>query len=208
MCVCVCVCVCVWDPCAQNFKLRDNFERLLCWLYHWLSCMLDCIHDCVFLLSKNWFLKVARHLLDTLLSVELLKPFSYRNLDSSSIPGGSIENTPASSIASRHLVDRSSFYSWIWWIVARYLLNTSAIDRHFLDTLIYRALLKVLFKPPYAIRSLFHSISLSITLCFLSQTLSSHSNLNPQRFLQAFSRFSSLGKLLISHSSCISCFET
>ena len=28
------------------------------------------------------------------------------------------------------------------------------------------------------------------------------------RFLQAFSRFSSLGKLLISHSSCISCFET
>ena len=47
----------------------------------------------------------TRYVLDTLLSVELFKPFSYRNLDSSSIPGGSIENAPASSIASRHLVD-------------------------------------------------------------------------------------------------------
>ena len=73
------------------FKLRDYFERLLCGLDHWLSCMLDCIHVCVFLLSKNCFEKLVRHLLDTLLSVELLKPFSYRNPDSSSIPGGSIE---------------------------------------------------------------------------------------------------------------------
>ena len=128
------MCVCFGDPCAQNFKLRDNFERLLCWLDHWLSCMLNCIHDCVFLLSKNWFLKVAQHLLDTLLSIELFKPFSYRNPDSSSIPGGSIENAPTSSIASRHLVDQSSFYSWIWFLVAWYLLDTSAVDKHFLDT--------------------------------------------------------------------------
>ena len=78
MCVCVCVCVyvCFGDPCAQNFKLRDYFERLLCGLDHWLSCMLDCIHVCIFLLSKNYFEKLARHLLDTLLSVELLKLFS------------------------------------------------------------------------------------------------------------------------------------
>ena len=75
-----------------------------------------------------------RYLLDTLLSIELLKPFSYRNPNSSSIPGGSIENAPASSIASRHLVDRSSFYSWIWFLVAQYLLDTSAVDKHFLDT--------------------------------------------------------------------------
>ena len=159
------------------------------------------------------------YLLDTFLSVELLKPFSYHNPNSSSIPGWSIENAPASSIASRHLVDRSSFCSWIWFFVAWYLLNTSAVDKHFLDTyldslldtsryLICWALLKVLFKPPHAIQFSFHSISFSITLCFLSQTLSSHSNLNPQRFLQTFSRFSSLSKLLISHSSCISCFET
>ena len=103
------------------------------------------------------------------------------------------------------------------------LLNTCSIPQLsisiFLDTyldsflntsryLICQALLKVLFKPPRAIRFSFHSISLSIALCFLSQTLSSHSNLNPRRFLQAFSIFSSLGKLLISHSSYISCFKT
>ena len=145
--------------------------------------------------------------------------FLYRNPDSSSIPSGSFKKAPTSSIASRHLVDQSSFYSWIWFLIARYLLDTSAVDKHFLDTylnsfldtsryLICRALLKVLFKPPRAIRFSFHSISLSIALCFLSLTLSSHSNLNPQRFLQDFSRFFSLGKLLISHSSCISCFET
>ena len=181
--------------------------------------MLDCIHECVFLFTKNWFLKVAWLLLDTLLSIELLKPFSYHNPNSSSILGGSIENAPASLIASWHLVDRSSFCFWIWFLIARYLLDTSAVHKHFLNTylnsfldtsqhLICRALLKVLFKPPHVIRSSFHSISLSIALCFLSQTLTSHSNLNPQRFLQALSRFSSLGKLLISHSSCISCFET
>ena len=39
--------------------------------------------------------------------------FSYRNLDSFSTPGGSIEKVSASLIASRHLVDRSSFCSCI-----------------------------------------------------------------------------------------------
>ena len=33
--------------------------------------------------------------------------FSYRNLDSFLTPDGSIEKAPVSSIASRHLVDRS-----------------------------------------------------------------------------------------------------
>ena len=122
------------------FKLRDYFERLLYWLDHWLSCMLDCIHVCAFLLSKNYFEKLARHLLDTLLSVEIFKSFSYHNLDSSSIPGGSIENTPTSSIAFQHLVDRLNFCSWIWFLVARYLLNTSTVDDHFLDTYLNRFL--------------------------------------------------------------------
>ena len=105
------VCVCFGDPCAQNFKLRDYFERLLCGLDHWLSCMLDCIHVCIFLLSKIYFEKLARHLLDTLLSVELLKHFFKRNLNTTLIPGGSIEKAPTSSIAPRHLLDRSSFCS-------------------------------------------------------------------------------------------------
>ena len=120
-------------------------------------------------------------------------------LDSFSTPGGSIEllfldSIPCCSILARYLSYQQAF--------SRHL--PQQLPRH----LICRALLKVLFKPPHVIRFSFHSISLSIALCFLSQTFSSHSNLNPQRFLQDFSRFSSLGKLLISHSSCISCFET
>ena len=60
--------------------------------------------------------------------------FSYRIPDSFLIPGGSIKNGSASSIASWHLVDRSSFCSWFWWVIPRYLLDTSAIDDLFLDT--------------------------------------------------------------------------
>ena len=103
------MCVCVLEILVLKiFWLRDYFKRLLCWLDHWLSCMLDCIHICVFLLSKNCFEKLVWHLLDTLLSVELLKAFFLSQsqhlldtwsidressclLDSSSTPGGSIE---------------------------------------------------------------------------------------------------------------------
>ena len=60
-----------------------------------------------------------RYLLDTLLSVELLKPFSYRNPDSSLIPGGSIE------LLFLDLMNCCS-------ILARYL----SVDKHFLGTYI------------------------------------------------------------------------
>ena len=134
-----------------------------------------------------------RHFLDTLLSIELLKPFSYRNLNTSSIPGGSIEKVSASSIAPRHLVDRSSFCSWIWFFVAQYLLDTSAVDDQFLDTylvsflntsryLICRALLKVLFKPPSWSVSHFFDLS---TPVHLPNTLSFTLNL----FLKVSSSF-------------------
>ena len=199
--------------------MRDDFERLLYWLDYWLSCILDCIHVCVFftlekLVFKKW-LDTSSIPPQHLAVCRDSSAVSYRFPDRSSIPGGSIEKAPASLIDPWYLVDRSSFCSWIWWVVPQYLLDTSVIDKHFLDTyldtfrhLICRDLLRVLYKPPCAIQTSFHSISLSIALCFLSQTLSSHSNLDPQRFLKAFSRFSSLGKLLISHSSCISCFKT
>ena len=83
--------------------------------------------------------------------------FSYRIPDSFSIPGGSIENGSASSIASRHWVDWLSFCSWFWWVVPWYLLDTSAVDDHFstpsstgvslpLDTYICRDTLLALFK--------------------------------------------------------------
>ena len=57
--------------------------------------------------------------------------FSYRNPDSFSIPGESIENGFASSIASWHLVDRSSFCFWFCWVVPWPLLDSSAVDDHF-----------------------------------------------------------------------------
>ena len=186
--------------CSKFFKLRDYFERLLCWLDHWLSCMLDCIHVYVFLLSKNCFEKLARHLLDTFLSVELLKPFSYHNPDCSSILGGSIKKAPASSISPRHLVDWSSFCYWIWFLVARYFLNTSAVDDlfigtyldSFLDTsryLICRALLKGLYILP---RAILFSFLRSLSICphlFISQTLSLSLQTSSFVIFQAFSRF-------------------
>ena len=66
--------------------------------------------------------------------------FSNRNPDSFSIPGGSIENGSASSITSRHLVDQLSFWSWFSWIVPRHILDTSAINDHFLNTSLNRYL--------------------------------------------------------------------
>ena len=51
--------------------------------------------------------------------------------------------------------------------------------------------------------------SLSICPClFISQTLSFSLPTSSSRFLQAFSSSSTLGKLLIPHYSCISCFKT
>ena len=131
------------------------------------------------------------------LAICLLKPFSYHNPDSSSIPGGSIENAPASSIASRHLVDRSSFCSWIWFLVARYLLDTWTIDDHFLDTYhdkfldtcICRDLLRVYI---YFLRDPFLISSISLDLSAPIHLPNTHSlSLQTSSFVifQAFSRF-------------------
>ena len=108
------------------------------WIIGWVACWIALMF--VFFTSWKTVLKSWLDTFHSLLSVELPKPFSYRNLDSSSILGGSIENAPTSSIASRHLVDRSSFRSWIWFLVARYLLDTSVVDDHFLDTYLDRFL--------------------------------------------------------------------
>ena len=155
-----------------------------------MSCTLDCIHICVFHISKNCFKKLARHLLDTLLFVELLKHFSKRNLDTSSIPGGSIEKAPASSIAPRHLLDRSSFCSESDSLLVDSFLNTSAIKDQILDTYLDRYIdtsrylhlsrfTSCLYKA--FVRSGFHfsSISLSILLCFSPKSISSYSKLVP-----------------------------
>ena len=162
-----------------------------------MSCTLDCIHICVFHISKICFEKLARHLLDTLLPVELLKHFSKRNLDTSSIPGGSIEKAPASSIAPRHLLDRSSFCSESDSLWLDSFLNTSTIKDQILDTYLDRSLdtsrylhlsrfTNCLYKSSVRFGNHFSSISLSILLCFSPKTFSSYSKLVPQGFFKLF----------------------
>ena len=83
------VCVYVFGIHVLKMLLREDFERLIWCLNHWLSCTNDYIHVCVFLFSKNCF----KSFLDTWLA------FSYRKLDTSSTPGGSIKKVPIPSIA-------------------------------------------------------------------------------------------------------------
>ena len=119
--------------------------------------------------------------------------------DSFSIPGGSIELL---------FLDLMS--------VPRYLLDTSTIKDHlldtylnsFLNTCIYRDLLKVY---TYLLRNpiLISSISLNLHApVYLPIPSLSHSKPLPLWFCKIFQDSSSLDKFLISHSSCISCFET
>ena len=114
------MCVCVLEILVlKNFKLRDYFERLLCWLDHWLSCMLDCIHICVFLLSKNCFEKLAWHLLDSFSIPGWINRASILGsdsllLDTCSIPqlSTTIFSTPTSTASSTPLDTSSVEHYW------------------------------------------------------------------------------------------------
>ena len=141
--------------------------------------------------------------------------FFKRNLDTSSIPDGSIEKAPASSIATRHLLDQSSFCFESDPLLLNSFLDTSAIEDQILDTYLDRSLdtsrylhlsrfTSCLYKASMRSGNHFSSISLSILLCFSPKTLSSYSKLVPQGFFKFFSSFSLLGKLLILSHSCIS----
>ena len=69
------------------------------------------LHSCLcFLHLEKLFLKASSTPPRYLAVCRASLAFSYRNLDSFSTPGGSIENVFASSIASRHLVDRSRMF--------------------------------------------------------------------------------------------------
>ena len=198
------------------FGLRDYFERFLCWLDHWLSCMLGCIHICVFHISKNCFDKLSRHLLDTLLSVELLKYFLFfmqsRHLidtwwidresscllDSSSTPGGSIELlflnlTLCCLIPFRYLSCWRPDPRQLPWYLSIPQLSSITEGSIYLSIAILLSFLR------------------SLSICprlFISQTLSISLQTSSSWILQAFSSFSLLGKLLILSHSCISWFKT
>ena len=138
MCVCVCVCVFLGSLCLK-LLLRDVFESSKCWLDHWLGCMLDCIHVCVFLFLKNWFLATSidsQHLVDTWLICRALKLFLIVILTPSQQLGGSIEKVLGSLIASRQLVDWSSFFNRVWWILPQHLSIVAFVDALTLDALL------------------------------------------------------------------------
>ena len=170
------------------------------WIIDWVACWIAFMS--VFFTLKKLVLKSGstspRHLAICRDSLAV----SYRFPDNSSILGGSIEKAPTSSIAPWHLMDKSSFCSWIWWVVPQYLLDTSALDDHFLDTYldnflntcIYWALLKVYiyrFRDPILISSI--SLDLSAPV-HLPNTLS----LTPNLFLCDFSSFFKILLLLVS----------
>ena len=130
-------------------------------------------------------------------SVELLKHFFKRNLDTSSIPGGSIKKAPASSIAPRYLLDRSSFCSESESLLLDRFLDISVIEDQILDTYLDRSLdtsrylhlsrfTSCLYKAFVRSKIHFSLISLSILLCFSPKTLSSYSKLVPQGFFKLF----------------------
>ena len=131
-------------------------------------------------------------------------------LNTSSTPGGSIKKVLVSSIASRQLGRSIELLFLIWWFVPRHMLDTYICQRLFsrhLPRQIARYLstpssIEIYWWPiysPRAIRSSFLSISLSIPLSFHLPNLSHSLQSSSSRFLQAFSSFSCLGKLLISH---------
>ena len=100
-----------------------------------------------------------------------LKVFSYRNLNRFSTVGGSNEKVLVPSIASRHLVDRSSLNSCVWCFVPRHFLDTYICrrpnPRHLARHLSTPSSVRIYWTSIYrfrAIRSSFLSISLSIPL--------------------------------------------
>ena len=163
--------------------------------------MLDCIHIYVFHISKNCFEKLAQHLLDTSSIPCYLSSFSSIflkcNLDTSSIPSGSIKKAPASLIAPRHLLDRSSFYSESNSLLLDSFLDTSVIEYQILDTYLDKYLdtsrylhlsrfTSCLYKASMQSGFHFSLISLLILLCFSPKTISSYSKLVPQGFFKLF----------------------
>ena len=120
------VCVCVfWRSLCSKILNWETILRDFCvdWIIGWVVCWIAFIF--VFFTSRKTILKSW---LDTSSILCYLSSFSSIffkcNLDTSSIPGGSIEKALASSIAPWHLLDRSSFCSKIWCVDPQYLTST------------------------------------------------------------------------------------
>ena len=159
-----------------------------------------------FLSNLDTSSKLPRHLA----ICQALKVFSYRNLNRSSTVGGSNEKVPRPSIASRQLVDRSSFYSCVFALFLNTFLDSCICRRFFfLNTFLDRWLdtsrhlylsrfIEDLYTLSSRFGSYFFNLSRPIRTCSSPKHYLSHSKPLPKWFFQASSNFSSLGKLLIS----------
>ena len=127
----LCVCVCVFGI----HMLKIAVERWFWEIYMVFGLLVELhvgLHSCLcFSPLEKLLLKASSTPPRYLAICQTSKAFSYRNLDNFSTPGGLIEKVPASSIASRQLVNQSSFCSCIWWFVPRHLLDTCICRRPF-----------------------------------------------------------------------------
>ena len=128
--------------------------------------------------------------------------FSYCNPDSFLIPGGLIELLflvllGCFSTPPRYLSCRRPFSRHLSQQISRYLSIPASVEiycQHYISPLCDPELISLSLSRYFSV--------------FSPKTLSSHFKLCSSRILQAFSRISFLGKLLILSYSCISCFET
>ena len=111
--------------------LIGSLVELHAWLHSYL---------CLSLLEKQFLSNLdtsfvpPRHLA----FCRALKVFSYSNLDRSLTAGGSNEKVPRSLIASRQLMDRSSFSSCVFALFLDTFLTAVSVDVVFLDTYLDR----------------------------------------------------------------------
>ena len=171
--------------------LKDYYvDWIISWVAYWIAFMF------VFFTLEKLVLKSG----STPCYLSSFSSFFYHNPDNSLILGGLIEKTPAPSTASWHLVDRSSFCSWIWCVLPWYLLDISAVDDHFLDTYLnsfldtFRHLHLSSFTAGLYIHSSwsdshFFDLSWSVRTCSSPKHYLSHSKPLPLWFFKLFQYF-------------------
>ena len=146
------------------------------WIIGCVAC-LTAFMSVFFSSRKTVFKKLARHLLDTWLSIELPSFFFYCNLDTFSTLCGLIEKVLVSSIAFRWQLGRSTELLFlISWIVPRHMhLSIAICSTPTSIDISTPSSVEIYWWPiysPRAIHSSFLSISLSIPLSFHLPNLS------------------------------------
>ena len=180
--------------------LIGSLVELHAWLH---SYMCFSLLEKLFLSNLDSFLTPPRHLA----IYRVFQLLIIAILIASQQLGGSIDKISGPSIASRQLVDWSSFF--IIFSVELFLnksLTVASVEAfyawHLSRNLLTPLFVEIYWTTIYSFRVIhfsFCSILLSIYPFFHLPNFSHSLQTSSSRFLQAFSRFSLLGKLLISH---------